>query len=246
MAASQKTVLVIDNSIRKILPTDSSEGANRGIGLTFIKTLKDRGWSTIGSIRPETCDDPSVEEVRTTRSLSATGSRIVQIDYKNEETIREAAAELKDVKLDMLINCAVIAVQPHPWQTHGKDDLMERFEVMTVGPFLAIKHFLPNILRNGGGKIVNISSSSGSIAGNDDERFVGYKMAKAALNQLSVTLANGFKSNGYPISIVAFQPGYIKTKRTSYEGTIDIKESVTGMVDLTETMTPEGSPYVLS
>lgn len=70
MAGSQKTVLVIGkfsyNSIRGILQTDSSEGANRGIGLTIIKTLKDRGWSTIGSVHPETCGDPSVEEVRTT------------------------------------------------------------------------------------------------------------------------------------------------------------------------------------
>jgi NAD(P)-dependent dehydrogenase (short-subunit alcohol dehydrogenase family) len=71
-------------------------------------------------------------------------------------------------------------------------------------------------------------------------------MAKAALNQLTVTLANDFKKSGHPIGIVAFQPGYIKTKLTGYKGPIDINESVTGMVNLAETVTPEGSPYFLS
>ncbi|KAF2797777.1 NAD(P)-binding protein, partial [Melanomma pulvis-pyrius CBS 109.77] len=198
-------------------------GANRGIGLAFVRTLKGRGWSTIGSVRPETRDDVSVDE------LSATGSRIVKIDYKKEETIVQAAKELEDVKIDLLINCAGIAVQPPPWQDHFKVDLMERFEVMTVGPFLAIKHFFPHILRDGGGTIVNMSSSSGSIA-----------------DQLTVTLANDFKKNGHPIGIVAFQPGYIKTKLTGFKGPIDIDESVSGMANLTETITPEGSPYFLS
>ena len=49
-------------------------------------------------------------------------------------------------------------------------------------------------------------------------------MAKAALNQLIVTLANDFKKNNHPIGIVAFQPGYIKTRLTGYKGPVDIDE----------------------
>lgn len=84
------------------------------------------------------------------------------------------------------------------------------------------------------------------ILGNDDERFIGYKMVKCALNQLTVTSANDFKKNGHPIGIVAFQPGYIKTKLTGFKGPVDIDESVTGMTNLIEKITPEGSPYFLS
>jgi short-subunit dehydrogenase len=36
----------------------------------------------------------------------ATGAKIVEIDYKNEGTIKKAAEELRDTKLDVLINCA--------------------------------------------------------------------------------------------------------------------------------------------
>lgn len=183
-------------------------GANRGIGLQFIKTFKKQGWSTIGSIRSDTRSDASFVEVRARRiyspqhwadayQLATTGSRVVEIDYKDEDTIKNAAKQLEGVKLDVLINCAGtsiftyiatttddvagIAVFAPAWHNYGKDDLMAHFEVMTVvnssftikhyhsltrtkGPLLATKHFLPHLLLNGGGTILNISSSLGSIS----------------------------------------------------------------------------------
>jgi len=42
--------------------------------------------------------------------LVATDSRIVEIDYKNEDTIKQAAKELEGIKIDLLINCAGIFV----------------------------------------------------------------------------------------------------------------------------------------
>ncbi|CAI6339803.1 unnamed protein product [Periconia digitata] len=256
MTLPGKTVLVIGMYTLSLSRQKSnwSSGANRGIGLIFIKTLKERGWTTISSVRPETRNDASAEE------LAATGSRIVEIDYKDENTIQQAAKELQNVKLDMLINCAGIAVQPPPWQSHFKSDLMERFEVMTV--VRCARYVLQLSSHN---RVLSLPSSTSfrtyfktaagksstflralEVSRNDDERFIGYKMAKAALNQLTVTLANDFKKNNHPIGIVAFQPGYIKTKLTGFKGTVDIVESVTGRVNLSETITPEGSPYFLS
>ena len=40
-------------------------GANRGIGLHLVKTFIERGWTAHGTIRPQSRDDPSVEDVCT-------------------------------------------------------------------------------------------------------------------------------------------------------------------------------------
>ncbi|KAF2832827.1 short chain dehydrogenase [Ophiobolus disseminans] len=225
MVSPIKTVLVI--------------GANRGIGLQFIKTLKQQGWSTIGSIRPETRGDSTVDE------LIATGSRIVEIDYKDENTIKNAAKEFEDVKLDVLINCAGMALHAPSWHDYSKADLLSHFEVMTIGPLLACKHFLPHLLRAPRATIANISSSMGSISTNIDARVIGYKMAKAALNQLTVTLANDFKARGYTIGVVALEPGAIQTRISKFNGDVDIVESVERMVELIGGVMPEGEPRFL-
>lgn len=132
------------------------------------------------------------------------------------------------------------------------------------GPLCAIKNFMPHLLRAGGGKIINISSNFGSIQGrlkafllvfdriadekleNGDERFIGYKMAKAALNQPTKTLDNDFRKNQQPISIISLEPGYIKTRLSLFRGNVDIEESVTAMMNITENLEPEHSGLFLN
>lgn len=97
-----------------------SIGANRGIGLQLIRTFKENGWCTIGSVRPQTKleNDPSISEVATPREaigaifssqnpqLIDTESEIIEIDYAKESTIVAAAKKLDGTKLDVLVNCA--------------------------------------------------------------------------------------------------------------------------------------------
>ncbi|KAK1834721.1 NAD(P)-binding protein [Podospora conica] len=213
-------------------------GANRGIGLQLIRTFKSHGWHTIGSVRPETLasNDSSIADLR------ATNSDIVQIDYKDETTIKSTANELaeKNVILDVLINCGGIKVRPLEWHLHEEEDLMERFQVMVVGPFLVTKHFLPLITKDGTGKLIYITSKSGSIGAPwHDGKFLGYRMAKSAANQQVKTLALDFQRDKIPITTLAFEPGFIKTKLTGWRGEVDIEESANGMVDIIEKLAPE-------
>lgn len=212
-------------------------GANRGIGLQLIRTFKSRGWQTIGSVRPETFEssDPSIAE------LKETDSEIIQIDYKDAATIKSAAADLlsKNVCLDVLVNVGGIKVRPLEWQAHDQDDLIERFQVMAIGPFLVTKNFLPLMKKDGTGKIIYITSKSGSIGAPDnDGEVIGYRMAKTAANQQVKTLALDFQRDNIPVSTLAFEPGFIKTRLTGWRGHVDIEESCTGMVDIIEKMSP--------
>jgi NAD(P)-dependent dehydrogenase (short-subunit alcohol dehydrogenase family) len=66
-------------------------------------------------------------------------------------------------------------------------------------------------------------------------------MAKAAVNAQTKTLAIDFKTTGLPVTTMAIDPGFIKTRLTGFRGTVDIKESSQGIYRLIEGLTPETS-----
>jgi len=216
-------------------------GANRGIGLNLIKTFILRGWVAYGSIRPQTRGDPSVKD------LEDTGATIFEIDYTNESTIIEAAKAYGTGALDCLVNCGGLGPQPFDWDADKPERLREMFDVMAVGPYLATKHFLPNLKQSTEpGKIASISSDFGCITSNDRGGFLGYRMAKCALNQQTKTIAQSFKEGENKLIFVGLEPGYIATRLTGWKGDTDMETSVNGMVDVIENVKQEDSGLLIS
>ena len=72
-----------------------------------------------------------------------------------------------------------------------------------------------------------------SFTGNNGED-IGYRMAKTALNQQSVTFATEFSMHGDKIAVVAVYPGYVATRLSNFRSKNDMKECMDGVVDLTE------------
>ncbi|KAK0103270.1 hypothetical protein ONS95_005303 [Cadophora gregata] len=132
-------------------------GANRGIGLNLCKQFAKHGWKVAGTIRQQTEGGASVEE------LKEITKDIFVLDYTDEHSIIQAAKYYGTRPLDVLINCAGVEPQPVKWQNHSAEILLEKFQIMAVGPFLASKHFFP-ALEKSKGKIINISSDMGSIS----------------------------------------------------------------------------------
>jgi len=106
----------------------------------------------------------------TPAKLENTGVKIIEIDYLDEATIETAAAAWGDKPLDMLVNMGGLSPHPKPWQEQSGDMMVEKFRVMTVGPLLTIKHFLPKLERASGARIVNVSSAFGSISSSSFSR----------------------------------------------------------------------------
>ena len=211
-------------------------GANRGIGLQLVKTFQDHGWKVYGSVRPITRDDSSVQD------LKNTGAGILYVDYTNEASIEQAAREFGDGPLDCLVNSGGFGVNPDDSWSHDYDMVLERFKVMCLGPFLATKHFRPSLERSEAGKVLNISSDMGSIATNTEEgENIGYRVAKAALNQQTKTLAQELRRTGSKISLVAVCPGFVATKMTRFRGKDDIVEVCKGTVDIVLNLTTKDS-----
>ncbi|KAJ5799668.1 uncharacterized protein N7518_001736 [Penicillium psychrosexuale] len=190
-------------------------GANRGIGLNLLKAFAERGWD-----------------------VSATGAKIIDLDYLSESSIAAAAKTYGEGKpLDVLINCAGIGVDPASWEETTAEHMMNKFRVMTVGPFLATKYFLSSLKNSEAGKIINITSFWASLGENDFGEYVSYRAAKAALNMETVTIAHEMKAKNLNITMLALDPGDIPTKLSRWSGNTNMEQSVKGMVKIIEEAT---------
>ncbi|KAL2064370.1 hypothetical protein VTL71DRAFT_4864 [Oculimacula yallundae] len=155
-------------------------------------------------------------------------------------------------KLDVAKALYFLGIGPEPdnWFEHTGEILLEKFCVNSIGPFLTSKHFHPN-LKLAKGKIINISSNAGSIGSMlvvlfssysiDADCWVvnkgedlGYRMSKAALNQLTATLAKEFIMNKEDIAVVSIYPGYVPTKMTNFKSRDNMDECIEGIVGVVE------------
>ena len=65
---------------------------------------------------------------------------------------------------------------------------------------------------------------------------LGYRMSKAALNQLTATMAKEFIRNKEEIAIVSIDPGYVATKMTKYRFRDSMEECIEGIVKVVESV----------
>lgn len=177
-------------------------GANRGIGLELCKQLKEREEEVIAVCR------------KSSPALEALGVEIQSgVELTDLSSIQKLAQDLKGKTIDVLINNAGILKHDHLGKL-DKKSFQEQFEVNAVAPLLFTEALLPCF--KSGSKIVMITSRMGSIGDNSSGGYYGYRMSKAALNMISVSLAQDLKSQG--IAVFILHPGMVATDMTDKSG----------------------------
>jgi 2-keto-3-deoxy-L-fuconate dehydrogenase len=126
------------------------------------------------------------------------------LDVTDEAAIGKIAKEVGDI--DVLFNCAgivhhgsILDATPKDWD--------QAFAVNVKSMFLVSKAFIPGMLRNGRGSIINMASVASSVRGLPN-RFV-YGASKAAVIGLTKAIAADFVSKG--IRCNAICPGTVDT-----------------------------------
>src|SRR6516225_9545439 len=182
-------------------------GVSTGIGYACAKLLLSREFRVYGSARNQTDAD------RLQRDF---GERFVPLlfDVTDEEMVQAAAAKVNEHLgtdiLDGLVNNAGIEVAG-PLAHLATDQFQHQLEVNLVGPFIVTKAFLPLLgadpARKGiPGRIVNISSAGGKIAG----PFTGaYSASKFGLEGFSESLRRELMLFG--IDVIIIGPGAVVT-----------------------------------
>ncbi|MFW9905082.1 MAG: SDR family oxidoreductase [Candidatus Thorarchaeota archaeon] len=205
-------------------------GANRGIGLEFVKQLLFRGEEVIATCRkPE--DAVQLHKLREQFEETLT---ICKLDTSSQNSINNAFDNIKQkiTSLDLLINNAGISSgdnnRYHAFSNLYAEEISKAFHVNTIGPVLTIQKFFPLLKKAKNPKIANISSKMGSISLKGGSSTYSYDASKAALNMFSKSLAYYLKSER--ILVLILHPGWVKTDMGTQRASIKPELSVRGMI----------------
>jgi len=89
--------------------------------------------------------------------------------------------------------------------------LAQAFAVNAIGPALVLKHFAPQLPREGKAVLAVLTARVGSISDNRSGGWYGYRAAKAAANQLVRTAAIEIGARRPNAICVALHPGTVDT-----------------------------------
>ena len=182
-------------------------GANRGIGLEVVRQLAKRGMTVILGAR-DLGKGEAAAATLTKEGLSVLARRL---DVTDQHTIDALAAEVEREfkRLDVLVNNAGILYDTWQRATNARmDTVHEAMETNLFGVWRVSKAFAPLIRKSRRGRIVNVSSESGSLQGMGADT-PAYSVSKAALNAFTKVLAGELEGSGILVNAVC--PGWVAT-----------------------------------
>jgi NAD(P)-dependent dehydrogenase (short-subunit alcohol dehydrogenase family) len=194
-------------------------GANRGLGFEVARQLARVGHAVVIGARDPLKGDEAAELLRS-EGLDA---QAVTLDVSDPDSVERAARELSDRlgALDVLVNNAGILPEATADSTEVVSASMFRqtFETNLFGAVRAIEDLLPLLRRSESGRIVNVSTTMGSLADQSDPESPyysvvapAYQASKAALNSVTVGLSKLLADT--PIKVNAVCPGFVRTDLT--------------------------------
>ena len=189
-------------------------GGNRGLGRAISEQLADAGMEVVIGCRDLSYGHAAAIEI-------GRGARAVRLDVTDPDSIRDAAEWFRSELggLDVLINNAGIlpeASNAEPAEAVDLAMFRRTFETNLFGAVGVLEAFLPLLRSSEAGRIVNISSTMGSLSDQTtpESPFYGtvvpaYQGSKAALNNVTIALAKSLRDT--PIKITSICPGYVQT-----------------------------------
>ncbi len=181
-------------------------GANRGIGRALVNALAEAGSDVVLLVR-----DPSsaAETIAEVEALGVTATAVAA-DVTDAAAVQGAVQEIIDRlgQIDVLVNNAgtcihrpALDVTPAEWQIV--------MDVNVNGVWNCAQAFGRQMVAQRSGVIVNIGSISAQIV-NRPQWQAGYNASKAAVHQLTKSLAAEWAPHGVRVNALA--PGYVKTE----------------------------------
>lgn len=206
----------------KILVT----GASRGIGLEMVRYGMDKGWNVLAC-----CRHPQQAENLLSMAQLSNGRVSVYIaDMSELATIQALAYELRNEKIDMLINNA--GVYGSDRNRFGEVDVkswLDSFQVNTIAPLKMSEAFVEQLSMGHNKVIACLSSKMGSMSDNSSGGSYIYRSSKAALNAVVKSMSIDLADKG--IKCVVLHPGWVKTEMGGPNAEITSRQSVEKMFD---------------
>lgn len=186
-------------------------GAGQGIGAACAAALGEAGATVI------VADMNAAAAEATAAELASNGvtAEAAALDVTDSEAVEQTAAALteKHGRIHILVNNAGVAVSDVRAEDTSDAHWRHHMRVNVDGVFWCCRAFGKRMLEAGGGAIVNIGSMSGFIV-NKPQPQSFYNASKAAVHQLTKSLATEWAARGVRVNAVA--PTYIETPLTEF------------------------------
>ena len=203
-------------------------GANRGIGLEFTQQYAQDGWNVLAC-----CRDPQHAGALQALAKARANIRILHLDVADFAQIDALALQLKNDKIDVLINNA--GVYPESSLSDADtNDWLDAFKINSIAPLKMATAFTTHIANSELKKIATLSSKMGSMSDNTSGGSYIYRSTKTAVNMVMKSLSIDLQPAG--IAVVTLHPGWVLTDMGGSNALIDTKTSVAGLRKVIENL----------
>jgi NAD(P)-dependent dehydrogenase (short-subunit alcohol dehydrogenase family) len=214
-------------------------GANRGLGLEFVRQLLARGDHVVA-----TCRHPGKATALNPLAGEFPGRlHVLPLDVADPMSIAELARELPLVceTLDLLVNSAGVLHSGERFGSLTPANLDDSFRTNARGPLLLAQALAP--LLADGARVANITSELGSIASLARFGTPSYNISKAAQNMVTALLAKALATRG--IIVLALHPGWVQTDMGGSGASLAPAQSVQGLLQVIDGATLPSSGQFL-
>jgi NAD(P)-dependent dehydrogenase (short-subunit alcohol dehydrogenase family) len=217
-------------------------GANRGLGLEFVRQLSTNNANNtiiagVRSLKGELSDMEAL--------ASKSGNiHILECDTSSLSSIAAFGKNVtktlgQDAQLDYLFNNAGInAVREQTALNLDGKDVQEHIAINVLGPAKTVEALLQHLGK--GSVVMNMSSELGSC-GKGKVMSATYSISKAALNMLTVHQAGELKEKG--VKVICMDPGWVRTRMGGEEAMLGPEESISGMLKVVHGLQGTGKFY---
>lgn len=176
-------------------------GVTSGIGLALTKEFSNNGHTIIGCSR-------NLSKIEDLKLLNPQNHFLTQLDVSNDVMVKNWAQEVykKYGKVDVVINNAGIKSQLLPIWKIPKEEFEQTIKTNVFGVVNIIRHFVPKMITNKSGIVINVTSEWGKYA---DAYVSSYCASKFAVEAITQSLA---KELPHGMLAVALNPYFVRTK----------------------------------
>jgi NAD(P)-dependent dehydrogenase (short-subunit alcohol dehydrogenase family) len=217
-------------------------GANRGIGLEFVRQYADKGWNVIATCRsPDKADNLNV--------IADAHNNVVveQLDLLDHPGIDALAKSYEGQSVDVLLNNAGLMRGPDLGQIIGTidyDEFDRFYRINAMGPLKVSEAFYPHVKQSEMKTMAALTTGKGD-KGIPVPGFSLYKTSKAALDAIQTEIAIRWKRQG--IKVLTLLPGRVLThgETRGAENAVPVADSINGMINVIDKFSMEQSGHTI-
>ena len=198
-------------------------GTTRGIGLELVRQFLEAGSKVFATAR-----HPESDALQSLKAVHGDELQLLTLDVTNSSEIETAITSLAGHPVNLLINNAgLFQSRSDDAESLATETWLQEFHVNAIAPFMVTRALRGNLAAAEDALVAMISSKMGSMSDNTSGGAYSYRSSKAALNAVTVCLAQDLAGDG--TRVVALHPGWVRTDMGGANAPVDASQSASGL-----------------